>query len=81
MMGQPGAILPEQITSYNSINSHTSQDSLGSARGNAMSKAFAKAQQQMQSGMLSEAQVGDMKIFYLTCRMKHVYLGRGPILS
>ena len=55
MMMQPGGILPEQITSYNSYNS---SDSMGSARGAAMSKAFQKAQQQVQSGMLSEAQVG-----------------------
>ncbi len=58
MMMQPGGILPEQIMSYNSINSYNSSDSMGSARGAAMSKAFQKAQQQVQSGMLSEAQVG-----------------------
>ena len=63
MAAQPGpgalhpGMLPEQITSYNSINSFNSQDSMGSARGSAMSKAFSKAQQQVQSGMLSEAQV------------------------
>ena len=57
-MMQPGGILPEQITSYNSFNSYNSQDSMGSARGAAMSKAFQKAQQQVQSGLLSEAQVG-----------------------
>ena len=63
MAAQPGpgalhpGMLPEQITSYNSINSFNSQDSMGSARGSAMSKAFQKAQQQVQSGMLSEAQV------------------------
>ncbi len=57
MMGQQGGLLPEQITSYGSLNSYNSQDSMGSARGNAMSKAFQKAQQQVQSGMLSEAQV------------------------
>ena len=63
MVAQPGpgalqaGMLPEQITSYSSINSFNSQDSMGSARGSAMSKAFQKAQQQVQSGMLSEAQV------------------------
>ena len=58
MMTQPGVILPEQqITSYGSINSYDSQGSVCSARGSAMSKAFQKAQQQVQSGMLSEAQV------------------------
>lgn len=55
-MLQPG-MLPEQTTSYSSINSFNSQDSIGSARGSAMSKAFMKAQQQVQSGLLSEAQV------------------------
>lgn len=58
MMPQQGVILPEQqITSYSSINSYDSQGSVGSARGIAMTKAFQKAQQQAQSGMLSEAQV------------------------
>ena len=57
MMGQEGGLLSEQITSDGSLNSFNSQDSMGSARGNAMSKAFQKAQQQVQSGMLSEAQV------------------------
>ena len=63
MVAQPGpgalqpGMLPEQIASYSSINSFNSQDSMGSARGSAMSKAFQKAQQQVQSGMLSEAQV------------------------
>ena len=60
MMGQPGGLLPEQITSYGSINSYNSQDSIGSGRSAAMSKAFQKAQQQVQSGMLSEAQVGHL---------------------
>lgn len=60
MMGQSGGLLPEQLASYNSINSYNSQDSIGSGRGAAMSKAFQKAQQQVQSGMLSEAQVGHL---------------------
>ena len=58
MMAQSGGLLPEQIMSYGSINSYNSQESIGSGgRGAAMSKAFQKAQQQVQSGVLSEAQV------------------------
>ncbi len=52
--------------SYGSINSYNSQDSMGSGgRGAAMSKAFQKAQQQVQSGMLSEAQVGILELALL----------------
>lgn len=61
MMGQPGQILPEHLASYGSINSYNSIDSGSSGRNVAMSKAFQKAQQQVQSGMLSEAQVGSLK--------------------
>ena len=57
--------MPEHLASYASINSYNSQDSMGSARGAAMSKAFQKAQQQVQSGMLSEAQVGILELALL----------------
>ena len=70
MMSQPGVPLHEQIMSYGSINSYNSQDSIGSgSRGAAMSKAFQKAQQQVQSGMLSEAQVCHTR-WRLSCQMQ-----------
>ena len=61
MMGHASGILPEHLASYGSANSYNSVDSGGggnAGRNVAMSKAFQKAQQQVQSGMLSEAQVG-----------------------
>lgn len=58
LLGQvSGGVMPEQITSFGSVNSYNSSDSINSARGSAISKAYKAAQQQATSGMLSEAQV------------------------